>query len=45
MAPMPNLSISPEKVCFFIAKAHEYDVTDEVVDPDSEASVVDDATV
>ena len=40
----PTLSISPEKVCFFIAKAHEYDATDEVVDPDSEASVVDEAT-
>jgi len=44
MITVPSLSISPEKVCFFIAKAHEYDVTDEVVDPDSEASVVDDAT-
>jgi len=44
MGPTPNLSISPEKVCYFIAKAHEYDVTDDVVDPDTEASVVDDAT-
>ena len=44
MITVPSLSISPEKVCFFIAKAHEYDVTDEVVDHDSEASVVDDAT-
>jgi hypothetical protein len=23
---MPTLSISPEKVCFFIAKAHEFDI-------------------
>ena len=44
MVTVPSLSISPEKVCFFIAKAHEFDVTDEVVDPDSEASIVDDAT-
>ena len=44
MITAPSLSISPEKVCFFIAKAHEFDVTDEVVDPDSEASVVDEAT-
>jgi hypothetical protein len=44
MITTPSLSISPEKVCFFIAKAHEFDVADEVVDPDSGASVVDDAT-
>jgi hypothetical protein len=44
MATAPSLAISPEKVCYFIAKAHEYDVTDEVVDPDSGASVVDEAT-
>ena len=24
----PTLSISPEKVCFFIVKAHEYDIAD-----------------
>ena len=24
----PILSISPEKVCFFIVKAHEYDIAD-----------------
>ena len=44
MIAAPTLSISPEKVCYFIAKAHEFDVTDEVVDPDSGASVVDEAT-
>ncbi len=44
MITAPTLSISPEKVCFFIAKAHEFDVTDDVIDPDSGASVVDDAT-
>ena len=31
----PTLSISPEKVCFFIVKAHEFDVKDGVSDPDS----------
>jgi hypothetical protein len=44
MITAPTLSISPEKVCFFIAKAHEFDVTDDVIDPDSGASVVDNAT-
>jgi len=44
IAPAPTLAISTEKVCYFITKAHEFDVTDEVVDPDSESSVVDDAT-
>lgn len=29
-----TLSISPEKVCFIIIKAREFDVKDEVTDPD-----------
>jgi hypothetical protein len=41
---VPTLAISTEKVCYFITKAHEYDAADEVVDPDSESSVVDNAT-
>jgi hypothetical protein len=44
-AATPTLAISTEKVCYFITKAHEYDATDEVVDPDSESSVVDNATL
>jgi uncharacterized protein DUF3775 len=44
IAPVPTLAISTEKVCYFITKAHEYDAADEVVDPDSESSVVDNAT-
>ena len=30
----PSLSISPEKVCFFVVKAREFDVKDVVTDPD-----------
>lgn len=38
----PSLSISPEKVCFFIAKAHEFDVKDAVSDPGSGSNPADD---
>jgi hypothetical protein len=38
----PTLSISPEKVCFFIDKAHQYDVKDAVSDPDSGSNAADD---
>lgn len=40
---VPTLSISPEKVCFFIAKAREFDVKDVVTDPDSGSNATDDA--
>ena len=39
----PSLSISPEKVCFFINLAHEFDVKDAVSDPDSGSNSADDA--
>jgi len=39
----PSLSISPEKVCFFIAKARAFDVKDVVTDPDSSSNASDDA--
>jgi len=39
----PILSISPEKVCFFITKAREFDVKDGVSDPDSGSNATDDA--
>jgi Protein of unknown function (DUF3775) len=42
---MPTLSISPEKVCFFVAKAHEFDVKDGASDPDSGSNATDDAMV
>jgi hypothetical protein len=37
----PSLSISPEKVCFFIAKAREFDVKDVCTDPDSSSNAAD----
>lgn len=37
------LSISPEKVCFFIQKAREFDVKDVVTDPNSSSNAADDA--
>lgn len=42
-AARPTLSISPEKVCFFIAKAREFAVKDAVSDPDSGSNPTDDA--
>jgi hypothetical protein len=42
MITAPTLSISPEKVCFFIAKAHQFDVKDGVSDPDSGSNAADD---
>jgi Protein of unknown function (DUF3775) len=39
----PSLSISPEKVRFFISLAHEFDVKDGVSDPDSGSNSADDA--
>jgi len=39
----PNLSISPEKLCFIIAKAREFDVKDVVTDPDDASNPTDDA--
>ncbi len=39
----PELAISPQKVCFFIQKAHEFDVKDVVTDPDSGSNAADEA--
>ncbi len=39
------LEISPEKVCFVIVKAREYDVKVEVDDPDSGSNAADDGMV
>ena len=30
---VPELAISPEKLCFIIVKAHEFDAKDIVTDP------------
>jgi hypothetical protein len=41
----PDLSISPEKVCYIIAKAREFDVKDVVTDPDDASNPADDAMI
>jgi hypothetical protein len=43
MITAPTLAISPEKVCFFIVKAREFDVKDAVTDPNSGSNASDDA--
>jgi hypothetical protein len=45
MITTPTLSISPEKVCFIIVKAREFDVKDVVTDPDPASNAADDAMV
>ena len=45
MPKMPTLSISPEKVCFIILKARQYDVKDAVTEPDPGSNASDDGMV
>ena len=40
-----TLSISPEKVCFIIIKAREFDVKDDVTEPDPGSNPSDDNDV
>jgi hypothetical protein len=40
-----TLTISPEKVCFFIIKAREFDVKNEVTEPDPGSNPTDDKDV
>jgi Protein of unknown function (DUF3775) len=42
---IPELSISPEKVCYIIAKAREFDAKDVVTDPDDASNPTDDAMI
>ena len=42
---MPDLSISPEKVCYIIIKAREFDAKDVVTDPDDASNPTDDAMI
>lgn len=42
---IPELSISPEKVCFIIVKAREFDAKDVVTDPDGGSNASDDAMI
>ena len=44
-APSPALTISPEKVCFVIVKAREFDVKDETTEPDPGSNPSDDMGV
>jgi hypothetical protein len=39
---MPELSISPEKVCFLVFKAREFDAKDAVTEPDEGSNAADD---
>jgi hypothetical protein len=41
----PDLSISPEKVCYIIAKAREFDAKDVVTDPDDASNPSDDKMI
>jgi hypothetical protein len=42
---MPALAISPEKVCFVIIKAREFDVKDAVSEPDAGSNPSDDRMI
>jgi len=41
----PSLTISPEKVCFIIMKAREFDAKDEVTEPDAGSNPSDDKDI
>jgi len=43
VAERPVLAISPEKVCYIVVKAREFDAKDVVTDPDSASNASDDA--
>jgi hypothetical protein len=42
MPKIPTLSISPEKVCFIIVKARQFDAKDAVTEPDPGSNASDD---
>jgi hypothetical protein len=42
---LPNLSISPEKICFIVVKAREFDAKDAVTDPDDSSNPSDDGMI
>lgn len=44
-ANLPNLSISPEKICFIVVKAREFDAKDIVTDPGDSSNASDDAMI
>jgi hypothetical protein len=45
MKAVPPLAISPDKVCFIIIKAREYDVKDVVTEPDPGSNASDDGMI
>ncbi len=42
---IPELSIAEDKLCFIVTKAREFDVKDEVTDPDDASNPTDDAMI
>jgi Protein of unknown function (DUF3775) len=42
---VPELSIAEDKLCFIVTKAREFDVKDEVTDPDDASNPTDDAMI
>ncbi|HET6374848.1 MAG TPA: DUF3775 domain-containing protein [Methylocella sp.] len=42
---LPSLSISPDKVCYIIVKAREFDVKDVVTDPNDSSNATDDSMI
>jgi len=42
---VPELSISEDKLCFLVTKAREFDVKDEVTDPDDASNPTDDGMI
>ena len=42
---LPGLSISPEKICFVVVKAREFDAKDIVTDPDDGSNASDDGMI
>jgi hypothetical protein len=42
---LPTLAISPEKVCFVIVKAREFDAKDTVTEPDTGSNASDDKMI
>ncbi|MGZ5900262.1 MAG: DUF3775 domain-containing protein [Reyranella sp.] len=44
-APRPALTVSPEKVCFIIVKAREFDAKDQTTEPDPGSNPTDDGGI
>lgn len=42
---LPSLTIVPEKVCFLIVKAREFDAKDAVTDPNDSSNATDDSMI